>query len=145
MREMRLSVNDSDLLVAFNYYANSRGLMDYKVFVQGVRMPLSPHRLNLVVNTFNELDKSGQGFIDASDLVHTYDSSRHPDVLLGVKTPEGVLSEWLNTFDVGGTMEGKVTKEEFVGYYTNLGENIYLDLYIYLYVYIKLIFIINVV
>jgi Ca2+-binding EF-hand superfamily protein len=129
MREMRLSVNDSDLLVVFNYYANARGLMDYKVFVQGVRIPLSPHRLNLVINTFNELDKSGQGFIDASDLVHTYDSSRHPDVLLGVKTPEGVLSEWLNTFDVGGTMEGKVTKDEFVGYYSNLGVTISNDDY----------------
>jgi hypothetical protein len=70
-----------------------------------------------------------QGFIDASDLVHTYDSSRHPDVLLGVKTPEGVLSEWLNTFDVGGSMEGKITKEEFVSYYTNLGVTIANDDY----------------
>ena len=32
--------------------------------------------------------------------------------------------EFLDTFDVGGEVDGKVTEQEFVNYYTNLGVSI---------------------
>ena len=31
------------------------------------------------------------------------------------------MQEWLNTFDVGGKIKGKVAREEFINYYTNVG------------------------
>ena len=47
-----------------------------------------------------------------SEVVRKYDASRHPDVLNGDKTEDDVLREFLDTFDVGGIVDGKVTRQE---------------------------------
>ena len=39
-------------------------------------------------------------------------------------TAEAVLKEFLETFDVGGEVDGQVTLGEFLNYYTNLGAHI---------------------
>ena len=55
----------------------------------------------------------------------TYDTSKHPDVIKGTKTPQEVLSEFLETFEVGSTdKDGKVTFEEFEHYYSNVSSSI---------------------
>ena len=53
-----------------------------------------------------------------------YDASKHPDVMTGKKTSDVVMREFLDTFDVGGVHDGKVTREEFVNYYANVGASI---------------------
>ena len=73
---------------------------------------------------FNKMDKTGDGVIDPEDVIDTYDASKHPDVLAGKKTADEVLREFLDTFDVGGEKDGKVTRNEFENYYTNIGANI---------------------
>jgi calcyphosin len=45
-------------------------------------------------------------------------------VISGKSTPQEVLSHFLDTFDVGGEVDGKVTRQEFINYYTNLGASI---------------------
>jgi hypothetical protein len=54
----------------------------------------------------------------------TYDASRHPDVITGSKTAQEVLREFLETFEVGGEVDGKVTLDEFLTYYSNVGMSI---------------------
>ena len=39
-------------------------------------------------------------------------------------TPHQALTHFLETFDIGGVVDGKVTREEFVNYYTNIGASI---------------------
>ena len=73
---------------------------------------------------FNKLDKDASGIIDPEDIIDTYDASKHPDVIAGKKTKEEVFREFLDTFDVGGEKDGKVTRNEFENYYTNIGANI---------------------
>ena len=41
-----------------------------------------------------------------------------------VTKPSEVLNEFLDTFDVGGEKDGKVTRNEFENYYTNIGASI---------------------
>jgi hypothetical protein len=88
------------------------------------RDDLSDRRKQLVDLAFNTLDKKGQGVISADDLLGVFDASKHPDVLAGKKTPSQVLEHFLETFEVGGTMDGHVTQEEFTNYYTNIGASI---------------------
>jgi hypothetical protein len=85
---------------------------------------MSPRRKQLVGMAFSKMDKNGSGFLDPEDVIDTYDASKHPDVLAGKKTADEVLREFLDTFDVGGEKDGKVTRNEFENYYTNIGANI---------------------
>ncbi|RYG58701.1 EF-hand domain-containing protein, partial [archaeon] len=73
---------------------------------------------------FSVLDKTGNGIIEPDDLINAYDSSKHPDVLTGKRTADDVLREFLDTFDVGGVKDGKVTREEFENYYANISASI---------------------
>jgi hypothetical protein len=73
---------------------------------------------------FDVLDKDRNGVVEPADIVAAYDASRHPAVLSGAKTAASVLREFLDTFDVGGEVDGKVTKEEFMNYYSNISASI---------------------
>ena len=99
-------------------------VIDYEEFIQGLRDPLTPRRLALVKTAFKVIDKDGSGVVEPAELVNTYDCSKHPEVIAGRMTKDEVLLEFLDTFDVGGVKDGKVTEEEFINYYTNIGANI---------------------
>ena len=73
---------------------------------------------------FDRLDSDGNGMIDGDEVANCYDASRHPDVVSGRKTEEEVLREFLTTFDVGGEVDGKVTRDEFTNYYANVSASI---------------------
>ena len=85
---------------------------------------MNARRKRLVSMAFNVLDKNGSGEVDPEDIINVYDASKHPDVLAGKRTADEVLREFLDTFDVGGVKDGKVTREEFENYYANVGANI---------------------
>ena len=51
-------------------------------------------------------------------------ASKHPAVVSGAKSKEETIQEMLNVFDVGGEVDGKVTKEEFMNYYSNISASI---------------------
>ena len=85
---------------------------------------MNPRRKSLISQAFSVLDKDNSGFIEPQDLVSCYDTSKHPDVLAGKKTPDAVLREFLDTFDVGGEVDGKVTRNEFENYYHNISASI---------------------
>jgi hypothetical protein len=85
---------------------------------------MSQRRINLVNQAFSILDKAGTGEVHPDDIMDVYDASKHPDVLAGTRTKQDVLSEFLETFDVGGEVDGKVTRQEFMNYYSNVGATI---------------------
>jgi hypothetical protein len=73
---------------------------------------------------FNMLDTDGDGILEPDEMMEKYDTTNHPDVMSGKKTKTAVLREFLETFEVGGEIDGKVTKEEFLNYYGNLSASI---------------------
>ena len=125
IKDLGLCMTDTESRVLFDYFdVKGMGLLDYREFIAGIRPRLSKSRLDLVVTAFKCLDREGAGIIDASLVISAYDPSGHPDVFLGVKSPEEVMEEWLSTFDVGGTVVGRVTEQEFITYYANIGASI---------------------
>jgi calcyphosin len=73
---------------------------------------------------FQRFDKDGNGIIDIQDVIGVYDASKHPDVISGKRTAGQILMEFIEGFDVGGEVDGKVTVSEFENYYANLSASI---------------------
>jgi len=130
MNEMSFNLNDADARLIFQHFdSDSSGCIDFEEFIQGIRDPLNERRLILVQKAFQILDKDGNGAIEPAEIAQAFDASQHPEVIAGRKTPEEVYSEFLDTFDVGGAKDGKVTADEFQNYYTNVGASIQSDDY----------------
>ena len=73
---------------------------------------------------FEKMDKDGNGLLEPSDIVDTFDASQHPEVLSGHWTEERVFREFLDNFDVGGEKDGVVTPQEWENYYANVSSSI---------------------
>jgi Ca2+-binding EF-hand superfamily protein len=111
MKEMNMNLGESELRLLFDHFdSDQSGSIDFEEFIQGVRDPLNERRLKLVIMAFGKLDKDGNGIIDAAEVASTYDASKHPDVLAGKRSPADILTEFLDTFDVGGVKDGCVTQ-----------------------------------
>jgi hypothetical protein len=57
-------------------------------------------------------------------VISIYDASKHPDVMAGRRSAGEILREFLDTFDVGGEKDGKVSTQEFENYYGNISASI---------------------
>jgi Ca2+-binding EF-hand superfamily protein len=125
MNEMGFNLSNKDLHLVFVHFdTDASGNIDFEEFIQGVRDPLTDRRKALVAQAFGKIDLDNNGFVDPSEIMQTYDASQHPDVIAGKRTPQDVLREFLETFEVGGEIDGKVTRQEFMNYYTNIGASI---------------------
>jgi Ca2+-binding EF-hand superfamily protein len=130
MREMEVSLNDAEIRMLHEHFdTDHRGSMDSELFIRSLRRPLNERRVNVVKQAFAKLDINGDGAIDAAEVAGMYDATSTPDVIGGRMTAENALGEFLETFDVGGEIDGKVTHSEFINYYTNIGATIDNDEY----------------
>jgi Ca2+-binding EF-hand superfamily protein len=125
LSEFKMNLTEPDLRAVFSFFdTDNSGAIDFEEFVQGVREPLNPRRLKLVEQAFTVIDRDGSGIVDAQEVASMYDASKHPEVIARRKTVTQVLTEFLDTFDVGGVKDGMVTRQEFVNYYSNIGASI---------------------
>lgn len=125
MKECALDLSEEDSMALFHHFdVDNSGDIDFEEFLRGVRGDMSARRKNLINMAFDVVDKDGNGVLEPDDLIGVYDASKHPDVISGKKTPDEVLREFLDTFDVGGEIDGKVTRQEFMNYYHNLSASI---------------------
>ncbi len=90
---------------------------------------MNPKLLVLVHQAFDRMDQFGQNEIDPQQMILNFDASRHPDVSAGVRAADDVLKEFMETFDVGGVVPGKITRDEFVNYYHNISTSVNEDDY----------------
>merc|ERR1711871_1524574 len=100
------------------------GTIEYEELIKTIGGSLSEHRKSLVNKVFDQLDKDRTDQLDAAFVADSYNAEKHPDVLERKKSAHDVFQDFLYTFDVGGEVEGKVTRNEFENYYTMLGSTI---------------------
>ena len=125
MKELKLDLSDVDIQALFSLFDQDRnGSVSFDEFLYAIRGVLNSRRAALVNLAFDRLDKDGSGIVDFQDIKDVYNASRHPDVISGKRTEEAVLLEFLDTFEVGGTKDGHVTRDEFLNYYANISASI---------------------
>jgi len=123
-------VSKNELKKLFNYFdVDKSGRVSADEIVRGFSRGMSFERKQIVRQAFNKLDYNGSGAITVDDILATYDTSMHPDVAGGSKTPAEVAGDLLAWFEKGGDIDGVVTWVEFLDYYKGLSLSIANDNY----------------
>lgn len=104
------------------------GSLDFDEFLKALRPPMSNARKTLINQAFVKLDKSGDGVITVEDLKGVYNVKKHPKYLNGEWTEDQCLRQFLDSFD-SNDKDGKVTKDEFLNYYSGVSASIDSDAY----------------
>ena len=124
LRENGHSLTPSEFERIFKYFdKNNDGKISYDEFLRGIRGDLNENRKALVLQAYAKLDNTGDGFVDINDLANAYDVSFHPKFKTGEMTKNEVLGEFLAQWDTV-KKDGKVTKAEFIDYYTDVSASI---------------------
>jgi Ca2+-binding EF-hand superfamily protein len=110
MKECDINLTQAEFDALFKYFDkdNSRDI-DFEEFLQGLKGPMSDRRIDLIKQAFDVLDKDKSGVVEPKEIMDAYDTSKHPDVISGKKTRTEVLREFLETFEVGGEVDGYVS------------------------------------
>jgi hypothetical protein len=72
------------------------------------------------------MDVDGNGVLDISDIKFRYNARRHPDVMMGKRSEDDVLYEFLDTFEAYHSLshpdakDRHITENEWVAYYANI-------------------------
>ncbi|XP_007250104.1 calcyphosine-like b isoform X2 [Astyanax mexicanus] len=104
------------------------GQIDFDEFLITLRPPMSNARKEVIMQAFRKLDKTGDGVITVEDLRGVYNVKNHPKYQNGEWTEDQIFRKFLDSFD-SDDKDGKVTKEEFVNYYSGVSASIDSDVY----------------
>ncbi|XP_072518456.1 calcyphosine-like b [Salminus brasiliensis] len=105
------------------------GQIDFDEFLLTLRPPMSNARKEVIMQAFRKLDKTGDGVITIEDLRGVYNVKNHPKYQNGEWTEDQIFRKFLDSFDCPDDKDGKVTKEEFVNYYSGVSASIDSDAY----------------
>lgn len=108
---------------------DKNGSIDYEEFLRKLRPPMNQFRLDLIAKAFAKLDKNHDGEITVEDLRGVYIVKNHPKYMNGEWSEDQVLRQFLDCFDYGKHKDGKVTRDEFIDYYSGVSASIDNDMY----------------
>ncbi len=79
---------------------DNSGSVSHQEFLRTIVGEMNPTRAQLVEKVFHKLDRDKNGYIDSSDIICLYDTSKHPDVVSRKKSPKQILAQFLDTFEM---------------------------------------------
>ncbi|KAL4710547.1 hypothetical protein ACJJTC_008949 [Scirpophaga incertulas] len=125
VKETGLELNKQDAQELFKKFdADNSGSISLDEFLKQIRPPMSESRRAIVEQAFKKLDKTGDGVITIDDIRGVYSVTSHPRYMSGEETADVIMNKFLANFESEGTVDGKVTLEEFMNYYSGISVSI---------------------
>jgi len=114
-----------------HYDTNGDGQIDFDEFIVAVREPLNERRRKLVDKAWRKLDPDHSGWTNVRILYENFNGSKDKQVIEKKKTSDEVFEDFLGNFDKVNKADpnSRITNEEFVSHYTDLGVAIPSDNY----------------
>ncbi|CAG0887514.1 unnamed protein product [Cyprideis torosa] len=121
--------NEEQKEIFSRFDKDGSGGINFDEFLVGIRPPLSKSRLTVIDMAFKKMDATGDGVVTVDDLRKTYSVKSNPQYLSGEKSEDEILLKFLAKFEENGSVDGKVTKQEFTDYYAGISASIDTDAY----------------
>ncbi|KAI8787002.1 calcyphosin-like protein [Biomphalaria glabrata] len=130
MREVGVLLNKEQEIELFRTFdRDGEGTINFEEFLRAVQPKMNDRRKRLVEAAFVKMDKTGDGVVTVKDIAKAYNASKHPKYISGEWTETKVYQEFLKTFEAEGHVDGIVTLEEFLSYYSAISCSIDSDAY----------------
>ncbi|XP_075970863.1 calcyphosin-like protein isoform X3 [Anticarsia gemmatalis] len=130
IKETGLELSKDDAEDLFDKFDTDKsGSISLDEFLVQIRPPMAESRRAIVEQAFKKLDKTGDGVITIDDIRGVYSVTAHPRYMSGEETADVILNKFLANFESEGSVDGKVTLEEFMNYYSGISVSIDNDCY----------------
>lgn len=131
MKTYQCGLTDEETEQLFGIFdEDDTGTINFDEFIENVRPPMSPARKAIIEKCFQKMDKTGDGYITVADMKGVYNCKQHPQYMNGEMTEAQVFEEYLKKFEKDSKeVDGRVTLEEFINYYSGVSASIDQDAY----------------
>jgi len=127
LKDYRISSDPREVEAIFNIFdQDNSGKISYNEFIRQIVGEMNVRRQSIAKRAFTLMDVNGNGVIEISDIKQRYNAKKHPDVLLGKRSEDDVLYEFLDTFEEHYALkhpeskDRKITLPEWLEYYNHV-------------------------